>query len=595
MKKRMYTSVATYQRKMILLVMLAAMLASVSLVSNARSVTQNDVDNAVKKALAYLASNQEESGCFREPTYGQTVASTALAVLAFENFGHLATNDPSVDPYASVVSKGLDYLVSNVHKMQIGQKTVGNPDTNGNGYGAYWDSGNGRYPAYETPMVMMAIVASNTPQKSVTSGLYMKRTHAQLVTDAADWLAWAQSPLGGWRYGVGSADSDNSVSQWPAIGLRSAEYWGIYAPEFVKSELQLWINSSQDTNPSSTEFGGFWYVPQTFENGGIPATGAGICELDYARADYSDQRIQHAILYLNRNWESQYNMGYPYAMYAVMKGCRDATPPLSTIGGHDWYDEYAQWLVQNQQADGTWSPVSPTGGPVLNAAFGLLVLNKALIYGHYSVTVVVTDEIGNALENATLTLDTPDNRTTSNSDGISVFKNVPRGNHTFAAAKTDYDTVSIIRNITEDATIIFIMNSTAPYSIIIRVSDQTGRKLPNIAVVFDGKKCQTDANGEASFGNVTRGDYTINATQQGFEPISVSQHIYKNATIEIVLYPKQPYNDLFKEALEFTAITVLIFSNLVVGSLYLRNRKRLNKIKSARQLWPPKSRILELR
>jgi hypothetical protein len=574
----MYTGVAHYSRKILILVMLDVLLTSVFLVPNANSVTQNDIDNAVKKALAYLASNQEESGCFKEPTYGQTVASTALAVLAFENYGHFATNDPSVDPYASVVSKGLDYLISNVNKMQIGRKMAGNPDTNGNGHGAYWDSGFHR-PGYEAPMVVLALVASNMPDKNITSGAYTNSTYRQLVTDAVDWLTWDQSPLGGWRYDVGSTDSDNSVSQWPAIALRAAEYWGIYAPEFVKSELQRWINSSQDMNPLSTEFGGFWYVPQTFENGGIAATGAGICELDYAGANSPDQRIQEAILYLDKNWESQYNMGFPYAMYAVMKGCRDATPPLSTIGGHDWYSEYAECLVQNQQSDGTWTSTSH-GGPTLNAAFGLLVLNKALIYGHYSVTVVVTDETGNALENATLTLDNADNGTTSNSDGISVFKNVARGSHTFTAAKADYDTVSIIRNITEDTTITFIMNSTGPYSIVIKVSDQAGKDLSNVSVVFDGKNSQTDVNGEASFGNVTWGDFMINATQQGFEPISLVQHIYKNATIEIVLYAKQPYNDFFMEVLEVTAITVLTVCNLVVGSLYLRNRKRPSKIKN---------------
>ena len=56
---------------------------------------------------------------------------------------------------------------------------------------------------------------------------------------------------GGWRYGANYSDSDNSVAQWPVLGLIAAEQWGIYAPDWVKSELNYWVNYVQNANGCS--------------------------------------------------------------------------------------------------------------------------------------------------------------------------------------------------------------------------------------------------------------------------------------------------------------------------------------------------------
>jgi hypothetical protein len=563
-------------------------------VLHSNCASQADIQGAVERALAYLASNQDESGYFKEPTTGYVLASTALAVLAFENFGHFANNNSTDDPYATVVKKGLDYLLSRAQTMPIQAKPVGNPDANGNGQGAYWDTaaGGGHLPAYESPMAIMAIVASGTPEKTITSGSYANTTYRNLVADAVDWLAWAQAPIGGWRYDFQPSDSDNSVSQWPAIGLRAAEYWGVYAPAFVKSQLWQWIQSSQDLSESSTTYGGFGYTPGNFATNGVASTGAGICQLDYAGANSSNDHVQRALLHLNHVWETSDNMGFPYAMYAVMKGCRDATPPISTIGGHNWYNEYAEWLVSTQRPDGSWS--ARQNAPLLETEFAVLVLCKSLVFGHYSVTLVVSDEMGNVIENATLMLDTPDTTTISNSDGVSVFKDVTVGDHTFTASKAGYNSLSITRSISEDTVTTFTMETPEPYTVLVEVVDHTGAPVPSASISLGTHTGQTEASGKAVFANLTRGDYQINASKSGFNPVSVTQHVYRNVTITLALRPSSSFTPSIPSTWEWLVvlgIVMLVIANSVMGYLYARSRKAINSIRKGVKGYTPQIKL----
>ena len=153
-------------------------------------------------------------------------------------------------------------------------------------------------------------------------------------------IAYAQKEgtsgyAGGWRYTPNYAQSDNSASQWPALGLGEAERapWGISAPAWVKTRLPIWINYSQHSS------GGFTYYPNYYAyNSGwvnIAKTGAGIIEMVYAG---SGGNLTNAVNYIATNWGTTAydlgNIGDHYAMYAVKKGMEYAD--LSTVGGHDW-------------------------------------------------------------------------------------------------------------------------------------------------------------------------------------------------------------------------------------------------------------------
>lgn len=347
------------------------------------------VNLAIEKGLRWLYLHNYShiywQGWRAEGQY--RVGAFGMEILAFENRGHRPTNDIDDDIYAEYVQQGLDILFSLARTQSIGPQPHGNPDTDGDNVGVYLTDGT--RPAYETGIAIMAIVGSGAPDRIATSGPVGVNglTYAEIVQDAVDYCAWGQNESGGgrggWRYYPNYGSSDNSVSQWPAIGLEAAETnWGIATPDFVKTELLLWLAYSQNPN------GGFGYTSNYGGRVNVGLTGAGICELSYSDIPHSDSRIQRTLDYISNNWYqgnsyTHGNMGNYYAMYAVAKGCRIAVDEsnlpheIEMIGSHDWQDEYNGYLVTHQYDDGHWDG-SNYGSRVLDTGFGVLILTPAI-------------------------------------------------------------------------------------------------------------------------------------------------------------------------------------------------------------------------
>lgn len=203
-----------------------------------------NVNIAIDQGLWYLYQQALPTGQIRAAgSYGEREGSHAGAVNAFEAHGHLASQDPAANPYATVVAAGLDYLFTIVSVTAIANTPSGNPDSNGNGI--YVSSGSGQ-DVYETGMLMDAIIASGTPDRVVTTGPLAARdgyTYADAIQDMVDAYAFGQmnSSLGdhqkgSWYYNfTRPGHADNSSSGWAAIGLIPAErHWDATVPAFVK-------------------------------------------------------------------------------------------------------------------------------------------------------------------------------------------------------------------------------------------------------------------------------------------------------------------------------------------------------------------------
>ena len=340
------------------------------------------VNLAIQKGLKYLYLNKISTTVNGEPAYtwnGSYYVGAPLAVLAFENHGHLGKNDKSGDIYADVVDKGLNYIVYYMRPMSAAVNPPYDSDINGNGLKIYYY--NDTNYLYVGGIATMAIAGSASPLEVIGPegyGAVAGMTYKQLLEDMVDYLAYAQndsgSYAGGWRYYRNYGSSDNSVGQWPLLGLAEAEKdpWGITAPEWVKTRLVSWINYSQGAN------GGFGYTAaNSYAN--IAKTGAGIAMIAYAGSGGS---IPNAINFVDNYWNvdgggylNHYHLGYHYATYAVKKGMEYAD--LSLVGAHDWQEEYNQWYVDNQYANGSWPNgywITTGYGTTLPCSFGLLVL-----------------------------------------------------------------------------------------------------------------------------------------------------------------------------------------------------------------------------
>lgn len=316
--------------------------------------------------------------------HGKDDATTdaALAVLAFENHGHLGRNDADEDIYAETVQGGLNYMF--YYGRCVGA-TATDPDSdiNANGQKCYLYSTN----LYDMGITTMAIAGSASPGETVGpagNAAIVGKTYQELLEDMVDYIAFAQEyrtycgGFGGWRYNPNYCSSDNSVTQWTVLALGEAERapWNINAPTFVKTRMASWLDSS-----SQVSDGGFGYTSTNYRN--IAKTGAGIAGLAYAGLTdvpwYGGTKLSKAIDFIDTYWNTytggylyHYHMGYHYATYAVKKGMEFADQPL--VGVRDWQEEYDQWYVDHQLANGTWPNGYWVNDSVTNAAFGLLVL-----------------------------------------------------------------------------------------------------------------------------------------------------------------------------------------------------------------------------
>jgi hypothetical protein len=366
-------------------ILVLSMFTAIAPVSANNGVTPEQKEEAIEKGLAWLAAQQDDTGAWNLGYY--PVGSTAFAVLKFE---HHAKEILKIDPfsdeyiYKDNIVAGLKYLFENAAFQDIGVQPAGDPDVNlVNGKGIYFSSGR---TLYETGIVMMALEASCHPEFKVDApgSLVSGWTYEDVMKDTVDFVAWAQNDAGngrgGWRYNPNSGNSDNSVSQWPALGLMSAAGWGIGAPDWVKTELEdYWLTYSQGGD------GCFGYTgPGSYVSGPVGVTAAGLIELTYCGVTTDDTRWEAGRECICKNWANS-NIGNLYAMYGVMKASMTAQPePIwwynCTCGTHEWQPEYDVSLNDSKICEDDkcyWNPGS-WGNKVLGTEWALLILQKVV-------------------------------------------------------------------------------------------------------------------------------------------------------------------------------------------------------------------------
>ena len=149
---------------------------------NAFAASQTNIDAAIAKGLAYLASTQGVDGGWHDNTF--PIASTAMAVLAFENDGNLPGGSST---YHTNVEKGLDYLLSQAQEETMTLQDGNNPDSNGNSIGIWFGDYDGAYSGYETGMVLMALVASQSQGRLATTG-HLKTVATTVTLQSILWI-----------------------------------------------------------------------------------------------------------------------------------------------------------------------------------------------------------------------------------------------------------------------------------------------------------------------------------------------------------------------------------------------------------------------
>jgi hypothetical protein len=331
-------------------------------VPNAKAATDEQIEQAIKDGLAWLANEQNiQGGNLGDP------ARTALAVLKFEDYAREIGKTPFDDDYMykDNVVNGLNYIFSQASIMDINNQPAGNPDTNGNGTGVNWSNS-----TYYTSIVMMAIAGSETPDRLVSGGACNGWTYKDVLQDAADYMAYGQSDTqcvdrGGWSYSArnNSCGNDNSNAGYAVLGLGYAQVdpFNCTIPAWVMDELSLYCDYIQNDVDGDTHDGGSGYShPNDWVN--VLKTGNLLYEMALTGDTEETQRVKDALDYLERHWGDNADPGWRpnhyQAMYTCMKGLE--AMGIFTFGDPeiDWYADFSDAIVSQQNADGSW-PICP--------------------------------------------------------------------------------------------------------------------------------------------------------------------------------------------------------------------------------------------
>ncbi|MCK5579139.1 MAG: terpene cyclase/mutase family protein [Planctomycetes bacterium] len=189
----------------------------------------------------------------------------------------------------------------------------------------------------------------------------------------------------------GPAKGDNSNSQYASLGLRACLQAGIVIPEDVLRKAKQWWVVSQ------TADGGWNYAPRgqtgaqpgqlppvnpppSFSSYGSMTAGgvACLCIYDFflKKKMRKDASIKRGLSWLADNFTVMKNVKYTnpkkhhyYYLYALERvGMLAET---KSFGQHDWYAEGANYLLANQQKDGSWN------NKEIDTCFAILFLRRA--------------------------------------------------------------------------------------------------------------------------------------------------------------------------------------------------------------------------
>jgi hypothetical protein len=154
-------------------------------------------------------------------------------------------------------------------------------------------------------------------------------------------------------------------------------------PDFVKDELNIWIDYIQNDVNGDTDDGGSGYEhPDSWVN--ILKTGNLLFEMAFVGDTADTPRVMDALDYIERHWNDmdpdpgwRGDPPHKQAIYCMMKGLESLSIDTIVVGGMDvdWFDEISTVLVNAQNPDGSWN-WDLWGDELLGTEWALLALQK---------------------------------------------------------------------------------------------------------------------------------------------------------------------------------------------------------------------------
>jgi hypothetical protein len=346
-------------------------------------------------------------------------ADTSLVVLAFENQGYKITANvaPTGIYEKYVVRRGLNYVLSQLSTQALGLTPAGNNPCVGVPAATFADCVGLKTPGdtgYSTAIAILPFTGSgalaqiNTEVAGYTNG----KTYGEILQRLVNALIWGQNDSGtgrgSWDYNFNSTRGDGSTLGWDTTALLDASASGATVPAWVKTEYTIGFNCTLNTD------GSFDYVadcnPASDVNVGPQKNAIGLQGM-FLIGETSGVRFDAVKNNVSSWWSGAGgiggnawggcptgNKGCGYTMFNNFKGLklqnivtlpgvtRPAGPGAQPAG--DWYADYQDWLVTNQQApatttNGSWSTMGfsccASGASLVTAIAELILSPVALV------------------------------------------------------------------------------------------------------------------------------------------------------------------------------------------------------------------------
>ena len=323
------------------------------------------LDTAIDRGLSYLATQQKtNNGSFAAPDTGQP-GITSLCVLAFLAKGHV----PEEGPYQEHLDHAVRFVIETQRENGILFRMP---------YGDVWQFGTpshtGIYNHAIAGLMLSEVYGMTQSDQSDRIGKAITRA-VEFTREQQRRVKRNPSDNGGWRYlgknrGLKS-DADLSITSWQLMFLRSARNNGFEIPVEPIDDALGYVRRS-----FSKERGAFIYghVPPG-DHSTRAVVGSGILSLSLG-GEHQSEIARTAGKWVLQHPFDRYNQveyheeRYHYSAYY----CSQA---MFQLGGDYWkqfYPRFMNVLLENQQADGSWSPEGNRDGNFGSAYTTALVI-----------------------------------------------------------------------------------------------------------------------------------------------------------------------------------------------------------------------------
>jgi hypothetical protein len=335
------------------------------------AASDKEIQEALGKALDYLASEQTEEGFWTSQQHDKNAGVAGLCLMAFIGADCIAKD------YSSNITKTIDFIKTKSHPSSdydSGSEEAAN-------LGGLIGEDN---PMYEhgiaTLALIEALVESNDfslePMIEDALQLIIRSQNTEHKPKLMNGPIGPESRhYGGWRYIPESTDGDISVTGWQILALKAALNASLNIPGWCLPKAAQFLRACYDQDDEA-----FSYIP---DSGEIGCGQAGVGVLGLQLSGYpEDPLIPSGLKYMLDNppvWNAE-DPGDGYPFYYWYYGTR----ALLTVGGDDW-KLWKKWmcrlLVDNQNDTGSWKGAQKEKDrTIYTTALGALMLE--LCCGH---------------------------------------------------------------------------------------------------------------------------------------------------------------------------------------------------------------------